>query len=70
MLRATILRPLNDATAIESRYEAVAEAHRDLMKREEIRRRAFSGILDLGAAAGAGSKSRFCRAARCSCVGR
>ncbi len=46
MLRATILRPLNDAAAIESRYEAVAEAHLDLMKREEIRH-AFSGILDL-----------------------
>ena len=46
LLRATILRPLMDAAAIESRYEAVAEAHGDLMKREEIRR-AFSGILDL-----------------------
>jgi DNA mismatch repair protein MutS len=46
LLRATILRPLMDAPAIESRYEAVAEAHADLMKREEIRR-AFSGILDL-----------------------
>jgi DNA mismatch repair protein MutS len=46
MLRATILRPLNDAVAIESRYEAVAEAHSDLVKREEIRR-AFAGILDL-----------------------
>jgi DNA mismatch repair protein MutS len=46
LLRATILRPLMDATSIESRYEAVAEAHGDLVKREEIRR-AFSGILDL-----------------------
>jgi DNA mismatch repair protein MutS len=46
LLRATILRPLMDPAAIESRYEAVAEAHVDLMKREEIRR-AFSGILDL-----------------------
>jgi DNA mismatch repair protein MutS len=46
MLRATILRPLNDAAAIELRYEAVAEAQSDLMKREEIRR-AFAGILDL-----------------------
>ena len=46
LLRATILRPLNDAAAIETRYEAVAEAHGDLVKREEIRR-AFSGILDL-----------------------
>ena len=46
LLRATILRPLIDATAIEARYEAVAEAHGDLVRREEIRR-AFSGILDL-----------------------
>jgi DNA mismatch repair protein MutS len=46
LLRATILRPLNDAEEIEARYEAVAEAHADLLKREEIRR-AFSGILDL-----------------------
>ena len=46
MLRATILRPLNDGAAIESRYEAVAEAQGDLVKREEIRR-AFAGILDL-----------------------
>ena len=46
LLRATILRPLMDAATIEARYEAVGEAHADLMKREEIRR-AFSGILDL-----------------------
>jgi DNA mismatch repair protein MutS len=46
LLRATILRPLMDPAAIESRYEAVGEAHANLMKREEIRR-AFSGILDL-----------------------
>ena len=46
LLRGTILRPLLDAVAIEARYEAVAEAHGDLMKREEIRR-AFAGILDL-----------------------
>ncbi len=46
LLRATILRPLNNATEIEARYEAVAEAHGDLLKREEIRR-AFSGVLDL-----------------------
>ncbi|MGA2349486.1 MAG: DNA mismatch repair protein MutS [Terracidiphilus sp.] len=46
LLRATILRPLVDAEAIEARYEAVGEAHGDLVKREEIRR-AFSGILDL-----------------------
>ncbi|MGD1106167.1 MAG: DNA mismatch repair protein MutS [Terracidiphilus sp.] len=46
LLRATILRPLNNAPEIEARYEAVAEAYGDLLKREEIRR-AFSGILDL-----------------------
>ena len=46
LLRATILRPLNSAPEIEARYEAVAEAHGDLLKREEIRR-AFGGILDL-----------------------
>jgi DNA mismatch repair protein MutS len=46
LLRATILRPLVDAQTIEARYEAVAEAHGDLLKREEIRR-AFSGLLDL-----------------------
>ncbi len=46
LLRATILRPLNDAQEIEARYEAVAEALGDLLKREEIRR-AFAGILDL-----------------------
>jgi len=46
MLRATILRPLVDRLQIEARYEAVAEAHGDLFKREEARR-AFSGILDL-----------------------
>ena len=46
MLRATILRPLLDAPEIEARYEAVAEAHADLLRREEIRR-AFGGILDL-----------------------
>jgi DNA mismatch repair protein MutS len=46
LLRGTILRPLVDASALEARYEAVAEAHGDLVKREEIRR-SFSGILDL-----------------------
>jgi DNA mismatch repair protein MutS len=46
LLRATILRPLNSAPEIEARYEAVAESHGDLLKREEIRR-AFGGILDL-----------------------
>ncbi|MGA3160712.1 MAG: DNA mismatch repair protein MutS [Terracidiphilus sp.] len=46
LLRATILRPLLEAEALASRYEAVAEAHSDLVRREEIRR-AFSGLLDL-----------------------
>ncbi|MGC9222897.1 MAG: DNA mismatch repair protein MutS [Terracidiphilus sp.] len=46
LLRATILRPLNAAAEIDARYEAVAEAHGGLLKREEIRR-AFGGILDL-----------------------
>jgi DNA mismatch repair protein MutS len=46
LLRATILRPLVDAAALEARYEAVGEAHGDLVKREEIRR-AFTGLLDL-----------------------
>ena len=31
---------------LNARYEAVAEAHADLVKREEVRR-AFDGILDL-----------------------
>jgi len=46
LLRATILRPLVDAQALEARYEAVAQARGDLLKREELRR-AFAGILDL-----------------------
>ena len=46
LLRATILRPLMDAVALEARYEAVAEVHADLLRREEIRR-GFSGIQDL-----------------------
>jgi DNA mismatch repair protein MutS len=46
LLRATILRPLVDAEALEARYEAVGEAQADLVRREEIRR-AFSGLLDL-----------------------
>ena len=46
LLRATILRPLVNAQELEARYEAVGEAHGDLLKREEIRR-AFNGILDL-----------------------
>ena len=46
MLRATILRPLMDAAELEARYEAVAEAHADLIRREDIRR-AFESIQDL-----------------------
>jgi len=46
LLRASILRPLYDAAAINARYDAVAEAHGDLLRREELRR-AFNGILDL-----------------------
>jgi DNA mismatch repair protein MutS len=46
LLRATILRPLADAAAIEARYEAVGEGLGDLLRREEIRR-AFDGLLDL-----------------------
>jgi DNA mismatch repair protein MutS len=46
MLRATILRPLNQVVEIEARYEAVAEAQKDLLKREELRQ-SFAGILDL-----------------------
>ncbi len=46
LLRATILRPLLSASEIDARYEAVAETHGDLLRREEIRR-GFAGILDL-----------------------
>jgi DNA mismatch repair protein MutS len=46
LLRATIVRPLFDANSLNARYAAVAEAHGDLVRREEIRR-AFGGILDL-----------------------
>jgi len=46
LLRATILRPLMDRAALEARFEAVGEAQKDLLKREEMRR-AFGGILDL-----------------------
>ncbi len=46
LLRATILRPLFDVAAINARYEAVAEAHHDLLRREDLRK-AFHGILDL-----------------------
>ncbi len=46
LLRARILRPFVDRQNLETRYEAVAEACGDLLKREEVRR-AFAGILDL-----------------------
>jgi DNA mismatch repair protein MutS len=46
LLRATILRPLVDAAQIDARYEAVAEAASDLLRREELRR-AFDGVMDL-----------------------
>ncbi len=46
LLRATILRPLIAADVLNARYEAVGEAHSDLVQREEVRR-AFEGILDL-----------------------
>ena len=46
LLRATILRPMIEAPALEARYEAVAEAQADLLKREDLRR-AFARILDL-----------------------
>jgi len=46
LLRSTILRPLYEAAQINLRYEAVAEAHTNLMRREELRR-ALTGLLDL-----------------------
>jgi DNA mismatch repair protein MutS len=46
LLRTTILRPLIRSEQIDARYEAVSEAHGNLLKREEVRR-AFAGILDL-----------------------
>lgn len=46
LLRASILRPLFDAQAIEQRYEAVDLLRQDLILREEIRR-TLDGILDL-----------------------
>ncbi len=46
MLRSTLLRPMIDAAAIESRYAAVEAARTDLIRREELRR-ALSGVLDL-----------------------
>jgi len=46
MLRASILRPLLDAQAIDDRYTAVDLLKHDLILREEIRK-SLSGILDL-----------------------
>ena len=68
LLRATILRPLMDAQTLEARYEAVGEAHRDLLRREEIRR-AFCWNSGSGAAVGA-AEPGFGRAAGCAGVGR
>jgi DNA mismatch repair protein MutS len=46
LLRASLLRPMIDAAAIEARYAAVDAARADLIRREELRRE-LSGILDL-----------------------
>lgn len=46
LLRAQLLRPLNDLAAIEARLDAVALAAADLRRREGVRR-AMSGLLDL-----------------------
>ena len=46
MLRASLLRPMIDPAAIESRYAAVDAARADLIRREELRR-SLQGILDL-----------------------
>ena len=46
LLRASILRPMIDPAAIESRYAAVDTARLNLIRREELRR-SLSGILDL-----------------------
>jgi DNA mismatch repair protein MutS len=46
MLRAALLRPMIDPTAIEARYEAVDAARTDLIRREELRR-SLGGVLDL-----------------------
>lgn len=46
LLRATLLRPLLDAAAIEARLDAVAELHAALQPREELRR-AFNCVLDM-----------------------
>ena len=46
LLRASLLRPMIEPTAIEARYEAVDAARSNLIGREELRR-SLSGILDL-----------------------
>jgi DNA mismatch repair protein MutS len=46
LLRASLLRPMIDPQAIESRYAAVDAARQDLIHREELRR-PLSGVLDL-----------------------
>jgi DNA mismatch repair protein MutS len=46
LLRTTLLRPLIDHAAIEARLEAVAELHRDLLHREELRS-ALARVLDV-----------------------
>ncbi|MEO6830451.1 MAG: DNA mismatch repair protein MutS, partial [Acidobacteriaceae bacterium] len=45
-LRATILRPLLDLAAIQERHSGVAELHRDLRLREQVRE-SLANILDL-----------------------
>lgn len=46
LLRASILRPLLDATEIQRRYDAVAAAKSDLILREQLRQ-GLGGVLDL-----------------------
>jgi DNA mismatch repair protein MutS len=46
LLRASLLRPLLDASRIEARLDAVAELHIALQPREELRR-ALAGVLDM-----------------------
>ena len=46
LLRASLLRPLLDASRIEARLDAVAELHTALQPREELRR-ALGGVLDM-----------------------
>lgn len=46
LLRATLLRPVNDLNEIQARLDAVGEAAGDLGRREEVRR-SMDGVLDL-----------------------